>query len=228
MADESHGKYLTDEATVEKIYGYLKSGELDSAVSYLKGLGEDKVVVNTWVGVQCDINNVKGDARMSGEMGRAGADYCIEKDYKLPAAMMLHNISAFLMPNFDVGVKLADIPTALEAAKRQVILRRQIKQDGPLMWALWDEGLAHLAAREPDEAIKFLTEGTELAMKMEDKDGEARCRIFIGKAKVKFMPDKKAEGEKEMLDAAKVIMEVGEDWEKRDMGVILRSVGLEL
>ena len=223
-----HGQYLSDEVTVEKVYSYLTSGNLDSAVAYIKGLGEDNVVVNTWVNVQCDINSVHKDPRMSAEIGRAGVDYCIDKDYKLPAAMMLHNISAFFMPKFDEGVAPADIPTILEAAQRQVILRRLIKQDDPLMWALWDEGVAMLAAGNAVEAIMQLEEGVSIAQKNEDKDGEAWCCMFIGKAKFKYTPSQKEEGRKEMLGAAKVLMEIGEDWEKESAVEILASVGLKL
>ena len=223
MADEGHehGQYLSDEATVEKIYSLLTSDNLDSAVAYLKGLGEDKIVVNTWIGVQCDINNVKKDPRISAVIGQAGVEYCIDKDYKLPAAMLLHNISAFFMPKFDEGVAPADISTILEAAKRQVILRRQIKQDGPLMWALWDEGLAKLAAGDAVGAIVQLEEGVSIAQKNEDKDGEAWCCMFIGKAKYKHTPSQKEEGKKEMLAAAKVLMEIGQDWEKESAVEIL-------
>ncbi|MDP8228560.1 MAG: hypothetical protein P9M15_03810 [Candidatus Electryoneaceae bacterium] len=225
MAHEN-GDYLSDEGTVEKIYGYLQAGETDSAVAYLKGLGEDKIVVQTWINVQCDINNIKSDARMSAEIGRAGVDFCLEKEYLLPAAMMLHNISAFLMPNFDEGVAPADIPTILEAAKRQVILRRQIKQDGPLMWALWDEGLGHLAAGSVAQAIRLLEEGAGIARDMEDSDGEAWCRIFIGKAKFKYLPELRREGEAEMRQAAQTLLEIGDDWEKDSARQILESVGL--
>ncbi|MBT3234235.1 MAG: hypothetical protein HN356_15665 [Calditrichaeota bacterium] len=230
MADEGHehGQYLTDEAMVEKVYSYLASDKLDSAVAYLKGLGDDNIVVNKWVGVQCDINNVKKDPRLSAMIGQAGVDYCIGKDYKLPAAMMLHNISAFFLPKFDEGVLAEDIPTILEAAKQQVILRREIKQDDPLMWALWDEGVAQLAAGNAVDAIVQLEEGVSIAQQKKDKNGEAWCCIFIGKAKYKYTPSQKEEGRKEMLAAARVLMDGGEDWEKESAVEILESVGLKL
>lgn len=230
MADEGHehGKYLSDETTVEKIYSYLTSDDLDSAVAYFKGLGDDNVVVNTWINVQCDINNVKKDPRMSAMLGQAGVDYCIDRDYKLPAAMMLHNISSFFMSKFDEGVLPADIPTVLEATKRQVILRRQIEQDNPLMWALWSEGVAKLAAGNAVDAIVQLEEGVSIAQKNKDKNGEAWCCIFIGKAKYKYTPSQKEEGRSEMLAAARVIVDGGEDWEKESAVEILESVGIIL
>ena len=45
--DEDHGKYLTSEELLEKIYGYLKKGEVDSAVAHMKSLGDHNVVVNS-------------------------------------------------------------------------------------------------------------------------------------------------------------------------------------
>ncbi|NQU05280.1 MAG: hypothetical protein HQ568_04240 [Calditrichaeota bacterium] len=95
MAHEGEGQYLSDKETVDNIYGFIQQGRLDSATAFLKGLGEDKVVITTWINVQCDINNVMKGAMASSQIGQVGVDYCLEKGHKLPAAMMLHNISSF-------------------------------------------------------------------------------------------------------------------------------------
>ncbi len=226
MSDEGHEEYLSDKETVDKVYGYLQNDQTDSAAAYLKGLGEDKIVVNTWINVQCDINNVKGDPKASAELGRMGVDYCLEKGHKPPAAMMLHNIGAFLMPDFDEGVDTSAIPMVLDAARQQVPLRREIGQPIELMWALWDLGLAELAAGNAVEAINVLREGARIAMDDKDDNAAAWCSIFIGKAMVKHMPERKSEGRQKMHLAAKTIMTTGEDWEKEGVKQILESVGL--
>jgi len=217
-------QYLSDSLTVERVYALAQAGDGAAIDAFFTGRGEDNAVINAWVNVQRDVNNVKGDPRASALIGWRGVEFCVAKDYKLPAAMMLHNIVSFFMPNFDEGVSPADVPTILEAAQRQTILRRQIRKEGPLMWALWDEGLAHLSAGDAGQAVRFLEEGAELARKNADHDGEAWCNIFIGKTKAKYRPAEREEGLAMMQAAAAVIREVGEDWEKESVEGILGSV----
>ncbi len=228
MAGEGQSNYLTNKEIVEKIYSLLQSEDLDSAKAHMFSFGDDKTVVNTWIGLQCDINNIKGDPYLSAEFAEAGIAYCSEKGYKMPAAMMLHNISAFFMPNWDENVDSAAVPIALDAARRQVPIRKEIGQEGPLLWAYWDLGLAELVAGNADEAIASFNAGVEIAEKTGDKDGGAWCKLFIGKTKIKHFPDKKEAGEKEMLEAARTIMEIGQDWEKESIPGILKTVGLKL
>ncbi|MCF7810890.1 hypothetical protein K9N50_07865 [bacterium] len=227
MAHEDEGQYLSDKETVDNIYGFIQQGRLDSATAFLKGLGEDKVVITTWINVQCDINNVMKDPMASARIGQAGVDYSLEKGHKLPAAMMLHNISSFFMPNWDVGVDPLALPVILDAAKHQVQLRKEIPQPGPLMWAYWDLGMAELVNGNCEIAIERFNEGIKVAQEQGDKDGEAWCKIFVGKAKIICTPELIDEGQDEMREAATMINEVGQDWEKEEIVKILGSVGLK-
>jgi len=227
--DGDHGKYLSDEATVDTVYGFIQSGEIEKAVEHIKGSSEDdQKIAHAFVSVQCDINNVKHDPVGSAALAQHGVAFMQEKGFKRGEAMMLHNISAFFMPDWDENAIEGATTTGLAAARQQVPVRKEIGDQGPLMWAHWDLGMCLLVAGEIDEAIKTLEEGEKVAIKQDDKDGAAWCRIFIGKAKVKYKPELKNEGEKEMLEAAKVINEVGADWEKEEIPKILASVGLKL
>lgn len=226
MAHEGEGNYLSDSVTVNTIYGHLKDNQLDSAIAHIKGMGDDKTVAQAWVSVQCDINNIKHDPKLSAQIGNAGVDFMLEKGFKVGAAMLLHNISAFFMPNFDENVDPSSLPTILDAARRQVPLRQEAGQPGPLMWAYWDLGVAELAAGNANEAIQALEEGVKIAQEQDDKNSAAWCEIFIGKAKVKYRPELKAEGESQMRDAAQVIRDTGQDWEKESITQILQSAGL--
>ncbi len=220
-------QYLSDAETIETIYGFLTEGQIDSAAEFLKGLGDDKVVIQTWIAVQCDINNVKKDPRASAEIGWKGISYSLDKGYKMPAAMMLHNISAFLMPNFDEGIDPEAASVILNAARQQVPLRREIGQPVPLMWALWDLGLAQLVSGNYAESISSFEEGVKIAEELDDHEAEAWCRIFIGKCKYRHNPELKAEGEKTMREAAAVLMESQEDWVRESCQNIMKSVNLE-
>jgi len=95
------------------------------------------------------------------------------------------------------------------------------------MWAYWDLGMAELVSGNSTEAIEMFNAGIKTAQEQDDKDGEAWCKIFIGKAKIKYTPELIDEGQKEMREAAAIINEVGEDWEKEEIKKILNSVGIE-
>lgn len=226
MAQEENN-YLSDAATVDEVYSLIKSSQVDSAADYLKGLGDDKVVIQAWIAVQCDINNIKKDPRASAELGWKGVKYSLEKGYKMPTAMMLHNISAFFMPSFDENVDPETVPMILDAARQQVPLRRDIGQPVPLLWALWDLGLAHLVSGNYTEAISALEEGVNIAGELDDREAEAWCRIFIGKCQYLHFPDLKAEGEKTMREAAAFLSESKEDWVRESSMQIMESVKLK-
>ena len=224
----SHGKgsYLSDKETVDEVYALLQSGDIDAVKAYFKGLGEDKVLVPKWIHVQCDINNICHDPMASQRLAQPGIEYCISKGHKVQAAMMLHNVSAFFMPEFDVNVDPEGAKIAVDAARRQLPISRELGDVGPLMWSMWDLGLAELVVGNADVAIKVLTEGEELAIKSNDSDGAAWCKIFIGKAKVLYKQDLKNEGLQDMTYAGKVILKVGADWEKKAVGQIWKVVGI--
>ena len=225
-----HGKgsYLSDKETVDKVYALLKEGDNDGVEAFFKGLGEDKVLVPTWINVQCDINNIHHDPLASSKLAIPGIEYCISNGYNKGAAMMLHNISAFFMPNFDEGVDPEHAKIAVEAARRQVPIRREIGEDGPLMWAMWDLGLAELAAGNVEEAIKALDDGELIAEKTDGKTDTAWCKIFSGKAKLVHKSELKDQGKQDMLDAGKIILEHGADWEKESVEQIWGSVKISL
>jgi len=83
------------------------------------------------------------------------------------------------------------------------------------------------AAGNITESRGAFEEGEKLALEQNDRNCAAWCRIFIGKAKVKRLPDLKEQGRQEMLDAAGVITEIGEEWEREAMEGILQSAGVK-
>lgn len=222
------GKYLSVKETVEKVYSMVKENDIQAVDAYFKSLGEDKIVVNTWIQVQCDINNVKKDPEASAKVGNLGIAYCMLKNYRVPAAMMLHNVSAFFMPDWDENIDSNAIPTIVEAARKQVPLREEIGDNGPLIWAYWDLGMAELVAGNVVESSDAFEKGLVLADETNDPDSAAWCLLFLGKLKIKYLPEEKSEGQKDMLNAAKTIMDIGQEWEKESVGPILEVVGLKL
>jgi len=222
-----HSKYLTDEPTTDHIYNLLTNDRLDEAVAYIKDLGDDQSVMRSWIGLQCDINNVKGDPNLSERLARVGVEFALEKGFKKGAAILLHNLFAFHTQNWDEGVDPKVIPGIVEASRRQVALRREVSDQGGFGWSLWDLGMSELIAGNADDALKAFDEASSVHLAANDSDGAAWAKLFSGKTLIRHVPDRIAEGKAAMSAAAATIREVGEDWEKEEVEKILTTVGLE-
>jgi len=221
---EQHPEYLSDPETVDLIYNMLTDGNPEAAWTYLQKLGDPPMVAGKWIAVQCDVNNVKLDPHRSAEIGWAGVEYCMAKGFKKGTAILLHNIAAFFVPEFDALPTAEEVSMMVEAGKRQVELRRKIGDVGPLIWGLWDYGTAQMFAGNSAEAIASLEEGMQMAKTANDADAENWCLAMIGKTRC--LAGNKERGEKELRRAVETIARIGEDWEKEGMTQLLKSVGL--
>lgn len=147
-----HGGYLTDKTLVDSVYQMVASGNIQSADDYMKGLGDDKAVVSSWIGVQCDINSVKLNPDATWAVAEPGNAYCLAKGFKKPAAMMRHNICAY-MPQFDEGVTPECAARAVDAARRQVPLHREIGE--PMYWTMWYLGFPNWRRKTPTRQLRL-------------------------------------------------------------------------
>jgi len=222
-----HSQYLTDGPTTEHIYSLLLADRLDDAIGYIKGLGDAQSVTRSWIGLQCDINNVKGDPYLSEKLARPGVEYALENGLKTGAAILLHNIFAFHTQNWDETVDPKVIPVILSASRQQVNLRRELTDQGGFGWALWDLGMSEMIAGNFKEALAAFKEADAVHLRNNDPDGAAWSRLFRGKALIRFDQEQLEEGRKIMLASAASIREIGEDWEKEEVGKILKTVGLK-
>jgi hypothetical protein len=224
---DHNSQYLTSPTFVDSIYSFLSNGNTSGAVEAIRKTGDAKMAIQAWIGVQCDINNVKGDPVLSEAIARPGVEFALENGFKQAAAILLHNISAFHSKAWDEGIDPKVIPGIIEASHRQVGLRECLDDKTSLAWAYWDHGLALLGGGRAEEAVSYLNKGAALADSLNDRDTAAWCRLFIGKAWVKYIPSRLDEGKALMLQSAAVIEEVGEDWEREEIVNILAVVGLK-
>ncbi len=208
-----------------KIYSYLKSGDIVAATDYFLNLGDDKTILKCWGGVQCDINNIKKDPHASEIIGREAVKFALSKGFKTSAAMFLHNISSFHMPNWDEGVDPKVIPGIIEIASQQVELREQLDDKNALGWAYWDHGMTLLVGEKYADAIALFNKSVGVAKSLDDANLAAWSNLFIWKAIIKSSPARFAEGESIMREAGATIDEVGEAWEKEEVAKILASAG---
>ncbi len=219
-------QYLTDEATVETLCAFLERGKTDDAVAYLKSLGDPKTVAGKWIGAQCDLNNIKGSPTLSEQIAWPGVYFMLENNFKKGAAMMLHNLTAFYMPNWDQEIDPTIAHRLVKAAKQAVELRRELDDPAGFGWSIWDLGMSHLVGGEIREATAILEEAARSFDEKNDANGAAWARLFIGKAYFKHYPAQKEEGKRIMEDSRRVILDIGEDWEKEEVVKILATVGL--
>lgn len=223
MAEE-HPNYLTNKSVVDTLTEILSNGTDENIIEFFLSKENPEQIVRTWVSAQCDVNNINHDPYGSARIGLQGIEYCLLKGYKKPAAMMMHNICAFFMPEFDENVDPKCHTMLLETARKQVELRREIEEQGPV-WALWTLGLAESVTGHHENALKHLSEGADLALERNDANAEAWCRLFIGKIKIRSNLDSET-GKTEMLNASSIILNTGADWEKEEVSKILSSVSL--
>jgi len=81
-----------------------------------------------------------------------------------------------------------------------------------------------------EEHIEYLTDAVSIEtitgyLKAGDDSAAAWCRLFDGKTRIKAGQDAE-KGREIMRQAAEVIREVGEDWEREEAARILAAVGL--
>jgi len=223
MADD-HPRYLSDEATVDRVYDLLLRGDVEAAVALVKTSGDDNAVVNAWIALQCDINNVKGDPHRSEQLARPGVDFALERGMKKGAAILLHNLFAFHAQHWDEGVDPAVVPGIVEASRRQVELRQELDDAASLGWAWWDLGMSELVARNRDNAVAAFTQAERVHGERDDPDAVAWATLFKGKTLVRLSTDDAATGRQMMEGAAQAIRALGEQWEKDAVAEIIATV----
>ncbi|MBM3328126.1 MAG: hypothetical protein FJY67_01455 [Calditrichaeota bacterium] len=228
MAHEGEGSLLGDSSLVTEAIALAKTGTDAQIVAFIESHSDSAGRAKFYVNAQCDVNNISHDPFASARIGELGVKYALRVGNKRAAAMMLHNIEAFFLPEFDENVDPKAKAILLDAARRQLPLRIELAESEPFIWAYWDLGMAEMISRNIVEAQAAFRAGAKLAEGKKDRNAEAWCNLFLGKIQVRHINKEAEEGRKAMLAAAKVIRELGEDWEKEEIVKILGSVGLEL
>ena len=114
--------------------------------------------------------NKEGYKKESRWVGWHGAVRANDQEAIKEEAVLLHNIVAFLLPDFDISVSKEDALEAERAAEKALPLRSILNEPSALCWAWWDLGCARLAAKDTDGAIYALGEGLNLVERCLDED----------------------------------------------------------
>jgi len=89
--------------------------------------------------------------------------FALDKENKLTVGILNHNLSSFCFPNMDEGVDEKLITTGYEAAVKDLEIRKEIGEKGPMLWAKWLVGVSEFIKGDKKQAIGTLEKAIRIA-----------------------------------------------------------------
>ena len=168
--------------------------------------------------------NKEGYKKESKWVGWHGAVRANDQGAIKEEAVLLHNIVAFLLPDFDISVNKEDALEAERAAEKAVPLRSILNEPSALCWAWWDLGCARLAAKDIDGAIYALGEGLNLVERSLDeapKDPQLKqISLWLKLFSLRALWKSGNSGEHLRPEARKItenILKIDSNWDKKTL-----------
>ena len=142
---------------------------------------------------------------------RLAEKFALDKENKLTAGILNHNLSSFCFPNMDEGVDESLIIPGYEAAVKDLEIRIEIGEKGPMLWALWLVGVSEFIKGDTKQAIKTLEKAAKIAQEEpEVKSIITWSNMMIVKFKLKTDAIKNKDAEKQIAEI-KLALEKAED-----------------
>ena len=211
---------------LNQVITLLEEGKEEEAEDYMNELGDDKTVLKYYTELGIDLNRA-GKLDQSMQVNQLGVKAALEKGDKKAAAVMLHNIAAFCAPEFDENLTEECQRAGFDAAQKALELRKELGEKGPLAWAHWDMGLYHLVKKDADKASEQFLECIKVAEGANDTVGAAWGKVFLGKTKLKLIPEKREEGLKDLEEAKAIFEKQKDDWGLGEVGKITKKYSEE-
>ncbi len=206
---------------LNQVITLLQEGKEEEAEDYMNDLGDDKTVLKYYTELGIDLHHA-GKLDQSMLINQLGVKAAIKKGDKKAAAVMLHNIAAFCAPEFDENVSEKCQEVGFDAAQKALELRKELGEKGPLAWAHWDLGLYYLVRKDADDATDQFLECIRVAGEANDPLNVAWGKVFLGKTKLKLIPEKKDEGLKDLQEAKAIFEKEKDDWGPKEVEKILK------
>jgi len=200
----------------------LDEGKEEEAEDYMNELGDDKTVLKYYTELGIDLHHA-GKLDESMQVNQLGVKAALEKGDKKAAAIMLHNIAAFCAPEFDENVTEECQKAGFDAAQKALELRKELGEKGPLAWAHWDMGLYHLVKKDADHASEQFLGCIKVAEEANDTVTAAWGKVFLGKTKLKLIPEKREEGLKDLKEAKATFEKAKDDWGLEELEKIVKN-----
>jgi hypothetical protein len=207
---------------LNQVITLLEEGDEEEAEDYMNDLGDDKTVLKYYTELGIDLHRA-GKLDQSMQVNQLGVQAALKKGDKKAAAVMLHNIAAFCAPEFDENVTEKCQKVGFDAAQKALGLRRELGEKGPLAWAHWDLGLYYLIKNDPDGASRQFLECIKVAEEANDTLNIAWGKVFLGKTKLKLIPEKREEGLKDLEEAKAIFEKEKDDWGLEEVGKIMKK-----
>jgi hypothetical protein len=207
---------------LNQVITLLEEGKEEDAEDYMNDLGDDKTVLKYYTELGIDLHQA-GKLDQSMQVNQLGVKTALKKGDKKAAAVMLHNIAAFCAPEFDEDVSEKCQVTGFEAAQRALELRKELGEKGPLAWAHWDMGLYYLIKNDADHSSKQFLECIKVAQDANDTLNVAWGKVFLGKTKLKLIPEEREEGLKDLEEAKAIFEKQKDDWGLEEVGKLMKK-----
>ena len=205
-----------------QVFIHLEENDPKAAITFIDGVGDDAASLGLLTMAQIVVKEVglpegggiPSTIELCSLLAKAGSEYALSKGSKKHAAMLNHNVAAFITPNFDEDIPESLIETGENAASISLELRKEIGAALGISWGEWVVGIYKLARGDRDEALKHFEESARTANEIED---EEKIPIYLGwadlyhgKTLAKLYPKKKNQGIKLMKKAQKLLK--NDDW----------------
>ena len=154
---------------------------------------DDETVLKNLINTQIQIKELGGGWPPVGKQittmeeilvySKLAIEYALQKDAKLVAGMLNHNIASFCFPNMDDGVDETLIESGYIAAVSDLELRKEIGDKVPMLWAKWLVGVSEYIKGDVSTSIKTLEETSKIAL--EEPQNESLA-VWADMMKTKF------------------------------------------
>lgn len=154
---------------------------------------DDETVLKNLINTQIQIKELGGGWPPVGKQittmeeilvySKLAIEYALQKDAKLVAGMLNHNIASFCFPNMDDGVDETLIEPGYIAAVSDLELRKEIGDKVPMLWAKWLVGVSEYIKGDVSTSIKTLEETSKIAL--EEPQNESLA-VWADMMKTKF------------------------------------------
>ncbi len=216
-----------------QVFIHLEDGNPEKAVSFIDQAGDDEVSLGLLTISQIVVKEVglpEGGGIPSTidlciSLAEVGSKYALSKDSRKHAAMLNHNVAAFISPDFDDNIPETLLEKGERAAVNSLEIRKEMGAPVGVSWGEWMAGIYSLAKGDGKEALEHFSESSRVADEIEEEKGRmtyaAWADLYHGKTLAKLFPDKREKGLKLMQKAHGLFKEIEDDWSIGHAGALL-------
>lgn len=207
-----------------QVFRHLEDGSSEKAMLVIEQAGDDEKSLGLLTISQIVIKEVglpegggiPSTISLCADLAKVGSEFAISKDSKKHAAMLNHNVAAFISPDFDENIPADLVDLGERAAERSLEIRKDMGVPLGISWAEWMVGVFRLAKDNGEAAIEHFSESSRIGDKIEDEKKKpiyvAWADLYHGKTLAKLYPAEKEKGIELMKKAHGLLKKAEDDW----------------